>query len=110
MDTIIPPLGGNQYTTGPLAAPAGPRFDPEFLRLPKPRERDPLFGLSRSYLNLLILPSSENNFRPPVRSVVLRRKGAKTGVRLIDVQSLRGFILSHAPSEAVMSATIDSNI
>ncbi len=65
-----------------------------------------MFGLSRSYLNVLILPSDENEFRPPVRSVVLRRKGAKTGVRLINVQSLREYIQSHeaSASEAPVSA------
>jgi hypothetical protein len=81
-----------QFTVGPLSIATGPQFLPEFIRLPKPRERDPLFGLSRSYLNVLILPSAENDYRPPVRSVVLRRKGARTGVRLINVQSLREFI------------------
>jgi hypothetical protein len=84
-----------QFTVGPLSVATGPYFEPEYIRLPKPRERDPVFGLSRSYLNVLILPSSENNYRPPVRSVVLRRKGAKTGVRLISVQSLREFIKRH---------------
>jgi hypothetical protein len=81
-----------ELTMGPLQVATGPHFEPEYIRLPKPRERDPIFGLSRSYLNVLILPSDENNYRPPVRSAVLRRKGARTGVRLINVQSLREFI------------------
>ncbi len=67
----------------------------EFMRMPKARERDPLFGLSRSYLNNLVLPYRENRYRPPVRSVVLRRPGAKTGVRLVDAVSLRQHLLAH---------------
>lgn len=68
---------------------------PEFLRLPKPGTRCPLTGLSRSSLNALILPSPENNFRPPVESRVLRRTGCIRGVRLISWQSLRDFIESN---------------
>lgn len=65
---------------------------PEYIRLPKPGENDPLFGLSRSYLNLLILPSKQNNFQPPVRSSVLRQGDSKTGVRLISVASLKTYL------------------
>jgi len=61
---------------------------PEFIRLPKPGEHDPWTGLSRSTLNMLALPCPENNFRPPVRSCTLRRRGTMRGVRLIDFQSL----------------------
>ena len=42
-----------------------------------------------------MLPCRENRYRPPVRSVVLRRPGAKTGVRLVDVVSLRQHLLAH---------------
>ena len=95
MTNNMHPNNREQLTTGPLSIATGPHFEPEYIRLPKPRERDPIFGLSRSYLNVLILPCNENDYRPPVRSVVLRRKGAKTGVRLINVQSLREFIERH---------------
>jgi hypothetical protein len=63
-----------------------------FLRLPKTGEREPLTGLSRSYLNALILPTRANNFSPPVRSYVLKKPGARTGVRLIDRQSLIDYV------------------
>jgi hypothetical protein len=76
------------YAT-PLATSA------EFMRLPRARERDPIFGLSRGYLNTLILPMPENNYRPPVVSCVLRQRGARTGVRLINVESLRKYVLKH---------------
>jgi hypothetical protein len=65
---------------------------PEYVRLPPPGKLDPFVGLTRSYLNLLILPSKENDFRPPVRSSVLRQPNAKTGVRLVNVASLRAYL------------------
>ena len=71
---------------------------PEFLRLPPPRARCPVTGLSRGALNGLILPSPANNFKPPVRSFVLRQRGARTGIRLIDYHSLRNHILANEAS------------
>lgn len=68
--------------------------EPEYMRLPKAGEPDPIFGLSRSCLNQLILLCQANDFRPPVRNSVLRRPGAKTGVRLILVESLRAYVQS----------------
>jgi len=86
-------------TTAPVEIP--PRAvtaptAPEFLRLPKPGDLCPHTGLSRSTINDLILPTPRNNFKPPVRSFCLRQKGAKTGIRLVDFQSLRAYILKHA--------------
>lgn len=80
------------YTTNPLSVAAATSTPPEFMRLPKARHRDPVFGLSRSFMNELILPCPENKHRPPVRSVVLRRRGARTGVRLVDLDSLRQYL------------------
>lgn len=51
--------------------------------------------MSRSALNELILPNEHNDHRPPVRSFVLRKKGAKSGIRLIDYASLRAYIRSN---------------
>jgi hypothetical protein len=65
---------------------------PEYMRLPRAGERDPIFGLSRTVLNELILPCEANDFRPPVRSVVLRKRGAQTGIRLVDLDSLRAYL------------------
>lgn len=67
----------------------------EFIRLPKVKQRDPVFGLSRSFLNQLILPGPDNHFSPPVRSHLLRRRGCRTGIRLISVDSLRAYIQAH---------------
>ena len=69
---------------------------PEFIRLPKVGQRCPLTGLSRTGLNELILPCSANNFRPPVRSVCLRKRGAATGTRLISTDSLLEYLHSLA--------------
>jgi hypothetical protein len=68
---------------------------PDFIRLPKPGESDPRTGLSRSFLNTLVWPCRENDFRPPVRSCTLRRKGTSKGVRLIDFQGLVDYINSN---------------
>lgn len=88
---------GNQVV-GPVCAPpvlSGARPVVEFLRLPPPGQRCPHTGLSRSYLNDLILPTVENGNRPPVRSFVLRKRGAQTGVRIIDAASLFNYIRRH---------------
>ena len=85
--------GNGQTTVAPLAPAAnGANLRPEFIRLPKPGTLCPITGLSRSYLNALILPSTVNGHRPPVRSICLRQRGAKTGVRLIDCASLLAFL------------------
>ncbi len=77
-----------------LQAPA----EPEFLRLPPPGVRCPFTGLSRSALNELILPTKQNDFTPPVRSFCLRKRGAKTGIRLVECASLKAYIRSNAES------------
>ena len=65
---------------------------PEFLRLPKAGSLCRVTGLSRSYLNSLILPVEANSFSPPVRSVCIRKRGARKGVRLISYDSLIAFL------------------
>jgi hypothetical protein len=62
--------------------------NPEYGRLPAPGQRDPLTGLSRTTLSELVLPCSANGFKPPVRSVLLKKRGASRGIRLIHVPSL----------------------
>lgn len=83
------------FTTAPIEVPplveAG-TIRPEFLRLPKPGQLCAHTGLTRSALNALILPMPENDFKPPVRSFTLRRRGAAKGIRLIDYESLREYI------------------
>ena len=71
---------------------APPETRIEYIRLPRAKKRDPVFGLSRTTINSLVLPTALNDFQPPVRSFVLRKPGARTGVRLILVSSLREYI------------------
>ncbi len=70
---------------------------PVFVRLP--RARCPYTGLSRSYLNGLILPSQANGNSPPVRSVCLRKPGRLRGARLIHLSSLIEYIDSMGTKE-----------
>lgn len=86
-------------TTEPVVIPP-PNFEqavsfPEFIRLPSPGQLCKYTGLSRSYLNLLILPTVANGNKPPVKSFCIRQRGAKTGVRLISYDSLKNYILQH---------------
>ena len=77
------------FTSAPISAPSVSQSEPrpEFIRLPKPGQRDPYFSLSRSYWNLLLLPCAINGFKPPIKSISLRRPGTKYGVRLVSFAS-----------------------
>ena len=76
-----------------LSVPVGP---PKFLRLPPPGQLCPVCGLSRSFLNELVLGTPRNAFKPPVRSFVLKqREDCKTGVRLVDAASLFDYVERH---------------
>lgn len=89
---------GKHYVVGPVSpppVPTGGRPPAEFLRLPPPGQRCPFTGLTRSFLNNLILPTEKNGHKPPVRSFVLRQRGKQTGVRLIDGVSLFDYIRRH---------------
>lgn len=79
-----PHIGG-----APLAVSSVPTR-PEFVRLPPVRGRCPISGLCRSTLNNLVLGDN-----PPVKSVVLRRRGALRGIRLINVDSLLTYLHSY---------------
>jgi hypothetical protein len=109
MKTIlrIAPIDGkpSEYTVAPVEAAddATTSIVPEFIRLPKPGSREPFTGLSRSKLNQLILPSEENGHKPPVRAVVLRKREAIRGVRLIFLDSLIAYIRE----QAIFSLTDD---
>jgi hypothetical protein len=67
----------------------------KYMRLPRTGERDAVFGLSRSFLNTLILACRQNGYAPLVRSVVIRKPGSRTGVRLVDLESLSNYIHAH---------------
>ena len=65
----------------------------EFLRLPsgKAGARDPIYNLSRGKWNSLILPCKANGFKPPIKSVSQRNRGALRGVRMISADSARAY-------------------
>lgn len=65
---------------------------PEWLRLPAPGARCRYTGLSRSTLNELTIAGLANDGVPPVKSVVLRKRGALRGIRLISYDSLMGYL------------------
>jgi hypothetical protein len=78
---------------------------PEYIRMPKAGERDPLFGLSRTHLYSLVLPTLANDWSPPVRSIVLRRTPrCRSGVRLIHVASLRAYLEQQATPHELATA------
>ena len=86
--------GQTGHTTAPVAAPASAASTPserEFLRLPKSGQC-PITGLTRSKLYDLISPSEDNGFKPPVKSVSLRKPGQIKGTRLIVRQSLLDYL------------------
>jgi len=87
-----------ELTVTPLEIPARvvTAIVPEFIRLPKNGEQCPYSGLTRSFINSVILATPSNSFKPPVQSFVIRKKGARTGVRLVSYESLRQYILQHA--------------
>ncbi len=78
-----------------LTVATGKPAEARFLRLPKTGQRDPVFSLSRSFLNTLVLACRQNGYTPPVRSIVVRRPGARTGVRLVEIESLGTYLNQH---------------
>ena len=81
------------FTTAPVVVPDHIALSSamEFLRLTKSGTLDPIFSLSRSKWNQLILPCKENKFRPPIKSISLRKPGTQRGVRLIVIASAREY-------------------
>ena len=88
----------------------GPRavFDSQWIRLPRPGNRCPLTGLSRSTLAELVRPCERNDWQPPVESRLLKRKHAARGVLLINRASLLAFIEGQ-PAPARAEATEDAS-
>lgn len=96
-ETIIPAQLSDHNVASKLSLSNAQIF-PAFVRLPKSGTRCPWTGLSRSALCELILPA-----RAPVKSVVLRRRGASRGIRLIHLQSLLDHLHAQGTTEAVDS-------
>jgi hypothetical protein len=89
-------LLGTEMVIGTAQIPAKPGF----LRLPKSGNLCPWTGLSRSKMNELILPNEHNDFKPPVRSICLRNRGQKKGVRLIVFDSLMDYLRSFSDDQS----------
>jgi hypothetical protein len=96
-DICDPDSCATNSLTGAVGAALGERPTPVWIRLPKVGSACPFTGLSRSTLNSLILPTAENNHRPPVKSICLRRKHAQRGCRLISFESLTNYLASLQP-------------
>lgn len=77
----------------------------EWLRLPKAGTRCTISGLSRTGLCELTVACERNNFRPPVRSVLIKKRGAQRGVRLIDKNSLASYLNRLAEEQCTSTAT-----
>jgi hypothetical protein len=72
---------------------------PKYVPLPSGKEHEYYSGLGRSYLNTLILPCESNNYKPPVKSISLKKIGFSRGKRLIVLESLLDYIDSHLQVE-----------
>ena len=83
-----------QLTTADIEAQNprdNPRPVPEFIRVPTVGAC-PDTGLCRSKLYELVSPDEDNGFKPPVKSVSLRKPGQTKGTRLIVLQSLLDYL------------------
>ncbi len=81
----------------PSASSVGEIIKPEWLRLPAPGTRCRFTGLSRGTLNELTIPCPANDHKPPVKSVVIRKRGALRGIRLVSYDSLMNYLEALAP-------------
>jgi hypothetical protein len=79
---------------------------PITFRLPKPGCVDPYFGAARTFWNERVLPNKENNFRPPVKSFVERKRGARRGIRFISFESAQDYF-KHRFEEQEQTASGD---
>jgi hypothetical protein len=67
--------------------------EPVYIRLPHPITRCPYTGMSRAGLADISVPNKANNFKPPVRSIYLKKDPTvKRAVRLIDYRSLMNYL------------------
>ena len=85
----LPTVAGNTGAKFPRALKSsfqeGNSSQAEFIRLPAPRTRCCLTGLSRTSLNELVESGA-------VRSVTLRKPGARRGIKLINRASLLDYL------------------
>jgi len=86
-------------------------IDYRWTRLPPPGKRCEWSGLSRTGLNALILPSKDNSFRPPVKSISSRKPGQRKATRQINLGSLLSYLDQQAlaTAAAIVSASRGHN-
>lgn len=90
----IEPLPKNDSDKIPKSASG----KPEWIRLPT-KDRCPHTGLSRSSLYDLVCPTVANDHRPPVKSILIRKRGAARGIRLISYDSLMHYLSEEARNQ-----------
>jgi hypothetical protein len=85
------PERSGDYTAQPLLPPpvqnSGIVAEAEFIRLPRPKSRCPITGLSRTTLAELVDGGA-------VRAAKLRKRGSQRAITLIDRQSLLAYLRS----------------
>jgi hypothetical protein len=84
--------GGGQFTAQPLTAPAANGADnSDWLRLPKPKQR--LWGMSRTTWCELCESGA-------VKSIVIRKRHAARGIRLVFKPSAEAYLKSLMAGDA----------
>ena len=78
-----------KFTAAPMEPGASGSTLPEFGRVP---DVERIWGIKRGLLYLLIKQGD-------IKSAVIRRKGARTGVRLVHLQSVRDFLAKCAATQ-----------
>lgn len=58
-------------------------------------------------MNELVLPTKANHGKPPVKSKVLRKRGATTGIRLIVFDSLMQYLHAAPDGDTVPESASD---
>jgi hypothetical protein len=64
---------------------------PDFVRMPVTGELCSRTGLTRSAYDQLVRPQPSNDYRPPVKSKLLKQKGGRL-IRLVDYRSLLDYL------------------
>ena len=82
MQTRTDATANAKFTAAPIEPGESGSVAPEFGRVP---EVERIWGIKRGLLYLLIKQGE-------IKSAVIRRKGARTGVRLIHLQSVRDYL------------------
>ncbi len=85
MHIPLPATVDAKLTTAPIEPGASGFIDPEFIRIP---DVERFSGVKRGHAYALIKEGK-------IKSVCLRKPGAKTGVRLVHLQSLRDYLAKH---------------